>query len=152
MTERTSITNIHVCVALLTQHKKIHQMSFSMTLLSAAAVIFFFGQRTSDMWVLLPLILLLVLGTIEIFIAIRIGFDQRLLELLSPHGDADSKIGIDKALTVLDDALIELGLISAGQPERLLSNRLQGCMTLLKQQSLLCCLQLLTIASLPLLT
>ncbi len=151
MTENTSIINIEVCLAMLAQHGKVHLLSLCLTLLSAGAIVFSCLYISSTMLELIPLILVLIFGAVELTIAIRIGFDQQLLISMNKYRDTDKQMDIDKEFSLLDDILIELELVKTKKPKRLLTDRLLGCIKLIKQQWVLCSLQLIMIVSVPLL-
>ncbi|MCP3670916.1 MAG: hypothetical protein GY746_07950 [Gammaproteobacteria bacterium] len=151
MTENTSITNIEVCLAMLAQHRKVHLLSLCLTLLSAGAIVFSYLYISSTILELIPLILVLAFGAVELTIAIRIGFDQQLLISMNKYRDTDKQMDIDKEFSLLDDILIELELVKTKKPKRLLTDRLLGCIKLIKQQWVLCSLQLIMIVSVPLL-
>jgi hypothetical protein len=151
MSENKSITNIDVCLALLAQHRKAHMLSLCLTLLSAGAILFSNLYISSTILERAPIFLVLALGAVEHAIAIRVGFDQKLLSTLNKHRHTDNQIDIDKEFSLLDDILIELKLVSTKNPGRLLADRLLGCIKLIKQQWALCGLQLIIIASVPLL-
>jgi len=106
--------------------------SASMTLL---ALNIFLNRETGWLFVLL---IIIVLGAIETFYSIRVGFDNRLLQYI-----AKSNTNINEQLSNLDKSLIELKLLPLERAEKPLAERLTGCMTLFKRQLFLCCLQMI---------
>ncbi len=137
--KRVSITS---CVSLLEQSSKFHFLSIGLTMsasiiLLAASV---FSQLSNTWFIILFLVILL--GAIEVFYAIRVGFDKRLLALLVIDG-----VETDTLLTRLDEALTALKLLPKDKAGRDISKRLLGCIKLFKLQLGLCYLQLLVVVA-----
>jgi len=65
-----------------------------------------------------------LLGILETFLAVRVGFDAALFHRLSTRPDA---IDFDN----LDSALMRLGLVRAGRPEQSTADRVAGASRLL---------------------
>lgn len=124
------------CIALLDQHRKIHNLSVAMTVLSAglllASVLFFPSPPILCVGAIIAIILL---GLAEIWFAIRVGFDQQLLS---------SMVTDPENLQPWDQALIRLKLMPAAKAGRALDERLRGCIGLLKMQAMLLVAQLAT--------
>lgn len=131
---------IVACAALLEQANKIHYCSLSISLASVFALLILVISWTQNDILLLGLLLLIVLGLLETYMAIRTGFDARLLNALAKD---DSEL--ESQLQNMDQALIQLKLMPEQKAGRNLDLRLLSCMKLFRMQILLCGLQLLVI-------
>ncbi len=141
MTDKSEIASINTCVALLNQHHKIHRLTLCITVTMIAFMLFMSARL--EVSIAIMSIIAIILGVLETVIAIRVGFDQQLLENLS--GDSLSDTTIPANLEALDNALNLLKLMPSEKSGRSLPPRLLGCIRLLKKQALLSALQILSI-------
>jgi hypothetical protein len=81
-----------------------------------------------------------LLGMVETFFAVRVGFDAALFHRLSAGPDA-----LD--FTNLDNALMRLGLASEPRPGRSTTDRVAGASRLLYRQATMLALQICLIAA-----
>jgi len=120
--------------ALLEQHTKIHLLSVATT---AAAIVMLmasvlFSAPPSSLW-LLTAIAVIAAGLAETWLALRVGFDRRLLQSIAADPEK---------LLQWDRALLGLKLLPESRAGRDPDMRLQGCIRLLKRQALLLIAQL----------
>jgi len=134
--DKTSISQIKSCLALLTQYRIVANFSL---LLSAAALAVGFGVQTMMSIAAMVLVLGLALGQFRM--AIRVGFDSQLLNNLLN----DAPVNIEPYLEQLDQSLMALGLLAKKVDSRSLASRLKGCLGLFKWQCGLCILQLIVL-------
>ena len=137
-----AIARISSCENLLTQHRSIHLLSCCLTAAATLALLFVLIMNNIAVFWLGTSILMIVLGVFETVLAVRIGFDAALLRQLGNRQSFSSK-----DLNELDQALMQLKLLPARKAGRPLEERLNGCLTLFKQQIWVCSLQLVTLAS-----
>jgi len=140
MNSDVALTSIASCASLLDQHSKIHMLSVGLTLGVTMLLAFAVGGGNLSFEYFLPMLAVILLGLFETIVAVRIGFDRRLLNTLSQRGSFSNN-----NLELLDDALVQLKLIPANKVGRILNERLIGCVGLLKLQAMLCCFQFVTI-------
>ncbi len=141
MTDKSETASINTCVALLNQHHKIHHLTLCITVTIIAFMLFMNARLETSIAIMS--IIAIILGVLETVIAIRVGFDQKLLENLAK--DSLSKTEIPDHLEAMDNALTRLKIMPAGKSGRSLPPRLLGCIQLLKKQALLSALQILSI-------
>ncbi|GGI84319.1 hypothetical protein [Shewanella gelidii] len=152
MVENKSLTNTAVCIALLAEHHKVNILSTCLTLLSAGTIVLASLFEPLGVMALILLISILVLGVAQLFIAIRVGFDHQLLLSVSHTSDNfNDLLATEKEFMLLDRILVALKLVKNEPSNRVLNDRLLGCIQLFKQQSILCGLQVVLIVSVPLL-
>lgn len=136
MNNRDEISNpghdsamVAYAVALLEQHEKIHRLSLALTLLAAIVfVVAVKGDFLSFGWAI-ALIAIFIMGGLELFYAIRVGFDLGILRRLEQCKDE-----MPTALSLLDKALVRLNLINVEKSGRKLDQRLGACIRLFKIQ------------------
>lgn len=135
MDKDAASASIMSCAALLEQHTKIHGFSVAMTVMAVAVSLALVGFSVSPL-LLWPgtTVVIVLLGLAETWFAIRVGFDRSLL--LSIASGPEN-------LEPWDQALTGLKLMPASKAGRGLSERLQGCIRLLKWQAALLAVQLL---------
>jgi hypothetical protein len=81
-----------------------------------------------------------LLGMVETFYAVRVGFDAALFHRLSA---APETVDFDN----LDKALVRLGLVGEPRPERSTADRVAGASRLLQRQAVMLGLQVALIAA-----
>jgi hypothetical protein len=81
-----------------------------------------------------------LLGMVETFYAVRVGFDAALLHWLSAGPE-----GVD--FDTLDKALVRLGLVGEPRPERSTADRVAGAFRLLQRLAVMLGLQVALIAA-----
>ena len=152
MHNEQAICNIKSCIALLAQHKKIHNLSLFLTISAIAAMLFFINSQLFSLIGFWPLLIIILIGIFELIIAIRIGFDQALLKSLARELYQKNDT-ITEQLHLMDNALSQLKLTpftftlpmkitAQTKTPRTLNERLQGCVHLFKKQFVLCCSQI----------
>ncbi len=139
MDKDLAAATITSCAALLEQHTKIHVFSVAMTVVAGAMLLVSIGfsASVSSLW-LGTAAFIVLLGLAETWFAIRVGFDRRLLSAIA-SGPED--------LQRWDQALTELKLMPKSKTGRGLSERLHGCIRLLKMQAVLLVAQSLVAVS-----
>ncbi len=140
MNNEQAICNIKSCIALLAQHKKIHNLSLFLTIGAIVAMMFFMSSKLFSFLWFWPLLIIIVIGIFELIIAMRIGFDQALLNSLAKELYQKNDI-ITEQLHLLDNALNQLKLIPTSmqtKASRTLNERLLGGVDLFKKQFVLC--------------
>ena len=144
MNNEQAICNINSCIALLAQHKKIHNLSLFLTIGAIVAMMFFMSSKLFSFLWFWPLLIIIIIGVFELIFAMRIGFDQALLNSLAKELYQKNDT-ITEQLHLLDNALIQLKLIPLtmqSKTSRTLNERLLGCIHLFKKQIVLCGLQI----------
>ncbi|MCK5648740.1 MAG: hypothetical protein KAI22_07655 [Gammaproteobacteria bacterium] len=140
MNNEQAICNIKSCIALLAQHKKIHNLSLFLTIGAIVAMMFFMSSKLFSFLWFWPLLIIIVIGIFELIIAMRIGFDQALLNSLAKELYQKNDT-ITEQLHLLDNALNQLKLIPTSmqtKASRTLNERLLGGVDLFKKQFVLC--------------
>ncbi len=149
MNNEQAICNIKSCIALLAQHKKIHSFSLFLTI-SAIASMFFISSKSFPLIGFWPLSIIILIGIVELIIAMRIGFDQALLKSLARELYQKNDT-ITEQLHLMDNALSQLKLIPLTtqtmqtKTSWTLNERLLGCVHLFKKQFVLCGSQILIV-------
>jgi len=164
MLDNSEVHQINTVRALLAQHHKVHWLSLVITAM-ALLTIGLSNDTTIGKWLLLTCGLTILLGLAQTLVAIRVGFDQQLLENLALDQQLPANLGLDQQLsenldlaqaqdveaarhlTQLDNSLVILGLVpqtpNKQGAQRSLIRRLKGCIKLFKYQCVLCILQLI---------
>lgn len=137
---------INTTIALLGQHIKLQLLSVSTTLIALLLLLGLASTNNLSRYWLIALLLITLLGLLQSFYAIRVGFDLKLLKQLREH-----PVDLDSAINDLDDSLKRLRLIPKNKPSRSIEERLLACVGLFKLQTLCCTLQLVTVPILVLL-
>jgi len=141
--ENKEINLLSSCMALIEQHKKPHLLCWSITLIASALLLYFSILSTLSLFWIIALSVIIIIGWLETFYVMRIGFDLNLLNKLSLldklPGHPDN---MDSRLAALDQALMTLNLLPSAKESRSLEARLQGCMRLFKIQTALCIIQM----------
>ncbi len=95
-----------------------------MTMIGAMRLVLFPPEQ---IFAKLGLCLVLAFGAIQLYLAVRIEFDRQLFELLAEHGGSDAR-----RLADLDGAMRALRLQNETQPERDLTARAKGLISLIQ--------------------
>ncbi len=140
MANESAQARIKVCADLLTQHTKIHHLSVAISIAILIAVFILAGLGSLPIVAVYGSMLVVLLGSVELVLAIRVGFDMALLQQL-----AQLKAVSPTELVQLDQALISLKLMPSSRSGRDLDARLHGCIGLLRRQAVFCLLQLLAV-------
>jgi len=137
MQETTLISN---CISLLDQYKKINFLSLSITILVFAKLLLP-QQMPGLAWSgQLLLIAVLLTGVFELVVAMHIGFDRELLR--NVYRDNRS---ISENFRLMDRSLSQLFPRRNFAIHRDTSERIQGCMGLLKKQLMLLVMQIVIV-------
>ena len=123
-------SDIETCIALLHQYKKTHSSSMAISLAAGVILLVAGIAALLSLYWYLALVLLIVLGLVETYYALRIGFDIRLLQQLSA-----CKRDHETAMKRLDDSLLTLSLIAPATSGRQLQQRLLACLRMFKIQN-----------------
>jgi|GEM_PF-3498441 len=142
MDKELDLMRLTTTANLLSQHSKIHNLSVAMTVSVLLASLLLVGLGSLDLPGLSGMLLIVLLGVIEMVLAVRVGFDTALLRQLVHSNNFTSA-----DLNGLDQALVWLKLMPADKSVRSLEPRLQGCLRLFKQQVACCMLQLVVLLS-----
>ncbi len=132
---------LKLCTGFLSQHVKINRFSQILTSLAVFVLVILSATNKLSIALILVLIVVILLGIYETVLAIRVGFDVEILKQLSTKEQISTE-----DLESLDRALVDLGLIKKSDPNpitRDLDSRLQACMKLFKNQTLVLILQLM---------
>lgn len=127
------IVRVRTCHDLLGQYNSLHLLSCSMTAAGALALFFTLIMQVYSIYVSVMLVILVLFGVLETFLAVRVGFDKALLSHLAVKSEIT-----DDDLAALDEALAHLKLRSNPETGRPLESRLNGSMRLFRQQARLC--------------
>ena len=131
------ITLVTSCIAMLDQHKKINFLSLSITVIVLVKMLF--PEQGGDMTLpgRLMLIIVLVFGILELIITMHIDFDRKLLRIVSNYN-----FTVSESFNLIDKSLSQL-IPARNLPEHSdVNERVLGCMSLLKKQMVMCCMQL----------
>lgn len=127
---------ISSAIALLRQYKLLHGFSLMISLAGIVVLLFMaLGHELSHYWIVV-VVLVIVTGIVEIFLALRVAFDIELLKGLMHTQEQGGQ-----ALARLDQSLVRLDLIGSDKTGRNLDSRLAGCFRLFRRQALICGLQ-----------
>ena len=74
-----------------------------------------------------------VIGALETYAAIRVGFDIALLKRIQQLDKAP-----EDTLSQIDNSLIALGFVKPGSAVRDVESRIRGCLRLFRYQALFC--------------
>ena len=121
-----------VTAALLRQGRLLDGCSGALLLLGAAFGLAQLLGTEQDPWLAAICLGLVGAGLVQKYWALRVAFDAELFEHLD-------RLALDE----LDSALRSLGLLADGKGGRVLGERCQGALRLLKRQALLLALQTL---------
>ncbi|VAW74263.1 hypothetical protein MNBD_GAMMA12-3510 [hydrothermal vent metagenome] len=145
---------LELCVSFLTQHSKINHLSQMLTTLAVLLLVVLTAIDQQSILLVMGLFVVILLGMYETMLAIRVGFDEKILKQLSLKENVS-----EQDLESLDNALLSLGLITKrlhklnDKPkDRDLNTRLLACMKLFKSQALALILQLLVLMVISLVT
>lgn len=126
MDDAMAIKMVKGCADLLAQHSKIHLFSVALTCCALLGVLLL---DSLPRYAMAALLFAVVLGCCETLLAVRTGFDYRLLQGFYRSGSAAAE-----KLDRLDEMLTRLRLLPAAKAGRELDARLHGCIGLLKWQ------------------
>ncbi len=133
-------TRVKICAGLLAQHHNVHLMSCGLTASGVLALLVMLIGSTGSAALAVALAAIILLGTAETVLSIRVGFDKELWT------DLARKPTITGAeLAALDDALSHFRLRKTGNAKRSLESRLSGSLRLFKRQTWLCGAQVVLI-------
>jgi hypothetical protein len=116
--------------ALLDQGRRIDKLSRLLTVTALAALVAIAVLGAPRLMVVALLGLSVLAGAVELYLAVRVGFDAALFRRLAEAADAGTV-----ELADLDAALTSMGLLSAGKAGRPLAARVAGACSLLYQQA-----------------
>ena len=136
-----AIDSLQTCIALLEHYKKAHYLSLALSLCASVVLLVAGLSQILSLYWFLTLSSVIVLGVLEIFFAIRVGFDINLLRYLLKNLQKDNR-ELDASLLALDNSLIRLNLLPSIKAGRSLDERLLGCLKLFKWQTLVSISQL----------
>lgn len=134
------ITLISSCIAMLDQYKKINFLSLSITAIVFVKMLFPVQGLDMTLSGKLMLISVLVFGVLELIAAMHIDFDRKLLRNVS-----NNKLTVSESFNLLDRSLCQLMPARNFPVRNDVSERVLGCMGLLKKQVVLCCMQLFVV-------
>lgn len=127
--------DLTVLVGLLKQSSKLDRFSSCVTIISLLLSVIVIFASTFSLTMISLSIIILILGFVEKYFAIRVDFDRSLFKCLQAYSDAE----LMSALTLMDQSLCRLGLIKKDyDPSRSLESRIIGTICLFKKQ-LVCC-------------
>lgn len=129
----TTALDLHVMASLLRRGQSIDMLSTGLALIGAAQLLL----PAPLLWTSTLGAALLLLGTLQKYWALRIGFDADILQRI-----ADSPLPLKDNTLVLDQSLRGMGLLSASKSARSWSARRRGLLRLLYLQVTLVALQL----------
>ena len=124
------------CARLLEQGQRLDQLSTGLSVVALASALLLAIQYKL-LLVALLLVLVLLAGALEKYWALRVAFDAALFARLAEAED------LDAATAQLDDGLLGLGLMPAGNVGRDWTLRCKGALGLLRKQGLALAVQLL---------
>jgi len=125
-------------IALLRQYRLLHGFSVMITLSAIVVLLFMALGHELSRYGIGVVVLVIVAGVVEIFLALRVAFDIELLNGLR-HTQEEGEGG--QALARLDQSLLRLNLIANDKSGRDLDSRLAGCFRLFRRQALCCGIQ-----------
>lgn len=97
------------------------------------SVLCYFFYAWQSIGVYLSLIVIFILCLLQHYLSIRIKFDAELLSLIETTStNLENAQSIAQKTQMLDQSLLELGLIPAKKQQRSWDVRIQGCMRLFK--------------------
>ena len=113
------------------------------------SVLCYFFYAWQSIGVYLSLIVIFILCLLQHYLSIRIKFDAELLSLIGTNsGQIEDAQSIVQKTQILDQSLLELGLIPAKKQQRSWDIRIQGCMHLFKLHVFLVLCQYIVLISL----
>lgn len=127
------IVLVSTCRDLLAQHRSLHLLSCCFTTAATLALFFTLNMQVYPAYVSVLLIILILLGVVETFLAVRVGFDRALLSQLVTKQEIT-----ENDLASLDEALVHTNLKSNPEKGRPLEARLDGSLRLFRQQAWFC--------------
>ena len=116
-----------VTADLLRQGGSVHAASVGLTVVAALGIALLAAQQVRP-WSLAGMSAALLLGLIETWLAVRVGFDRRILQRLA--GAAGEFLEPSQ----FDRTLVALGLGRSDIPARPMTDRVRGCARLLRAQ------------------
>ncbi|MBC3384913.1 hypothetical protein [Pseudomonas sp. SWRI179] len=131
---------LHTVASLLRRGHSLDQLSTGLTLLAALLGLGQWLVGVIDPWLLLLSAVLLVIGVVEKYWALRVAFDADLFQRM-----ADSTHSLAERTYELDQALTALGLQPAERAGRLWTERRHGALLLLRRQSRLLAVQVVLV-------
>ena len=116
-----------VTADLLRQGGSVHAASVGLTVVAGLGIALLAAQQVRP-WSLAGMSAALLLGLIETWLAVRVGFDRRILQRLA--GAAGEFLEPSQ----FDRTLVALGLGRSDIPARPMTDRVRGCARLLRAQ------------------
>ena len=133
---------LHVVASLLRRGTALDNLSTGLTLLSLAFGLIQLLITGAQPFLLILAVSGVILGLLEKYYAIRVGFDADLFHMV-----ASDPQWLSDRTAALDDALAQLGLAPVDKNTRSWASRSQGALKLLRQQLLFLAVQLLVLLS-----
>ncbi len=133
---------LHIVASLLRRGKALDNLSTGLTLLCIGFGLVQLLITVPNALLLVVVVIGVLLGILEKYYAIRVGFDADLFHMV-----ASDPQWLSDRTAAMDDALAQLGLGPVGKNTRSWASRIQGALKLLRQQLLFLAVQLLVLLS-----
>lgn len=133
---------LHIVASLLRRGKALDNLSTGLTLLCIGFGLVQLLITVPNALLLVVVVIGVLLGILEKYYAIRVGFDADLFHMV-----ASDPQWLSDRTAALDDALAQLGLAPVDKAARSWASRSQGALKLLRQQLLFLAVQLLVLLS-----
>jgi len=133
---------LHIVASLLRRGKALDNLSTGLTLLCVGFGLVQLLITVPNALLLVVVVIGVLLGILEKYYAIRVGFDADLFHMV-----ASDPQWLSDRTSALDDALAQLGLGPVDKNTRSWASRSQGALKLLRQQLLFLAVQLLVLLS-----
>jgi len=133
---------LHIVASLLRRGKALDNLSTGLTLLCIGFGLVQLLITVPNALLLVVVVIGVLLGILEKYYAIRVGFDADLFHMV-----ASDPQWLSDRTAAMDDALAQLGLGPVDKNTRSWASRSQGALKLLRQQLLFLAVQLLVLLS-----
>ena len=133
---------LHIVASLLRRGKALDNLSTGLTLLCVGFGLVQLLITVPNALLLVVVVIGVLLGILEKYYAIRVGFDADLFHMV-----ASDPQWLSDRTAAMDDALAQLGLAPVNKNTRSWASRSQGALKLLRQQLLFLAVQLLVLLS-----
>lgn len=135
-----------IAADLLSQGATVHRLSAMLTF-GAALAIPVVGWLWPNGWVMTIATLVVLLGAVELWMALRVSFDAGIFERLARDTAAGGFNAAGFSAGVFDAAMQACGLIQADKAGRPVAQRVRGAMVLAGKQFALLLAQLVVLAA-----
>ncbi len=133
---------LHIVASLLRRGKALDNLSTGLTLLCVGFGLVQLLITVPNALLLVVVVIGVLLGILQKYYAIRVGFDADLFHMV-----ASDPQWLSDRTAAMDDALGQLGLAPVDKTARSWASRSQGALKLLRQQLLFLAVQLLVLLS-----